>query len=100
MRTLKWDPLFDLEEETSIAIAWISFPSLPHNFFGKEAIFSLVDLLGEFPKRINVGMRKKTREIMEKRVQIKYNYVLKYCKDIMKMNVLSFTLNYTQRRKK
>lgn len=23
MRTLKWDPLFDPEEETSIAIAWI-----------------------------------------------------------------------------
>ncbi|KAK4717903.1 hypothetical protein R3W88_016241 [Solanum pinnatisectum] len=33
MRTLKWDPLFDPEEETTIAIAWISFPSLPPNFF-------------------------------------------------------------------
>ncbi|WMV09222.1 hypothetical protein MTR67_002607, partial [Solanum verrucosum] len=82
MRTLKWDPLFNLEEETSIAIAWISFPSLPPNFFGKEAIFSLaaavekllqvdmatqnkmrpscarvkveVDLMGDFPKRINM----------------------------------------------
>ncbi|KAG5577076.1 hypothetical protein H5410_057210 [Solanum commersonii] len=76
------------KEETSIAIAWISFPSLPPNFYGKEAIFSLtavvgkplqvdmatrnktrpscarvkveVDLLGEFPRRINIGMRMKT----------------------------------------
>ncbi|WMV59076.1 hypothetical protein MTR67_052461 [Solanum verrucosum] len=47
MRTLKWDPLFDPEEETSIAIAWISFPSLPLNFFGKEAIFSLVAVIGK-----------------------------------------------------
>lgn len=41
MGTLKCDPLFDPEEETSIVIALISFPSLPPNFFGKEAIFSL-----------------------------------------------------------
>uniref|UniRef100_A0A0V0ITN9 Putative ovule protein n=1 Tax=Solanum chacoense TaxID=4108 RepID=A0A0V0ITN9_SOLCH len=108
MRTLKWDPMFDSEEETSIAIAWISFPSLPPNFFGKEAIFSLaaavgkplqldmatlnktrpscarvkveVDLMGEFPTRINVGMRKKTGEVVEKWVPIKYDYVPKYCK--------------------
>lgn len=40
MRTLKWDPMFNPKEETSIAIAWISFPSLPPNFFGKEAVFS------------------------------------------------------------
>ncbi|KAK4733162.1 hypothetical protein R3W88_007423 [Solanum pinnatisectum] len=39
MRTLKWDPLFDPEEETTTAMAWISFLSLPSNFFGKETIF-------------------------------------------------------------
>ncbi|XP_060210748.1 uncharacterized protein LOC132637715 [Lycium barbarum] len=87
MRTLKWDPWFDPEEETKIAIAWISFPSLPPNYFVKEAVFSLastvgkplqvdmattnktrpscarvmveVDLLREFPKRINIRMKKK-----------------------------------------
>ncbi|WMV15119.1 hypothetical protein MTR67_008504 [Solanum verrucosum] len=108
MRTLKWDPLFNPEEETSIAIAWISFPSLPPNFFGKEAMFSLaaavgkplqvdmatqnktrpscarvkveVDLMGEFPKRINIVMKKKTGEINEKWIIIKYDYVPKYCK--------------------
>ncbi|WMV41340.1 hypothetical protein MTR67_034725 [Solanum verrucosum] len=109
MRTLKWDPLFDPEEETSTAIAWISFPALPPNFFVREAVFSLatavgkplqvdlatrnqtrpscarvkveVDLLREFPKRINVGVRKKSGDISEKWVKIKYDYVPKYCKN-------------------
>ncbi|KAH0716807.1 hypothetical protein KY290_013066 [Solanum tuberosum] len=108
MQALKWDLLFDLEEETTTAIAWISFPSLPPKFFGKETILSMaaavgrplqvdlatqnktrpscarvkveVDLLGEFSKRKNIGMRKKTREIMEKWVTINYDYVPKYCK--------------------
>lgn len=39
-----------------------------------------VDLLGEFQKKINVGMKKKTGEIMEKWVHIKYDYMPKYCK--------------------
>lgn len=79
--------MFDLEEETSVAIAWISFPALPPNLFGKEAIFSLtasfgkplhvdmktlnktryscvrvnveVNLKGEFPTCINIEVRKK-----------------------------------------
>lgn len=41
MHTFKWEPMFKLEEETSIAVAWISFPSLPPNFFCEEALFSL-----------------------------------------------------------
>lgn len=49
MRTLKWDPIFNAEEETSIAIAWISLPSLPPlpHFFGMEAIFSLASAVGK-----------------------------------------------------
>ncbi|KAG5624938.1 hypothetical protein H5410_010156 [Solanum commersonii] len=97
--------------ETTIAIAWISFPSLPPIFFGKEAVFSLaaavgkplqvdmatmnqtrpscarvkveVDLLREFPKRIKIGMRMKTDEVVEKWVKIKYDYVPKYCQTCM-----------------
>ncbi|KAH0706083.1 hypothetical protein KY285_010615 [Solanum tuberosum] len=107
MRTLKWDPMFNPEEETSTAIAWISFPSLPPNFFGKETIFSLaaavgkplqvdmatrnqtrpscarvkveVDLMKEFPKRIKIGMRKQSGEMMEKWIKIR---------GIMKNNVM------------
>ncbi|KAG5610103.1 hypothetical protein H5410_021384 [Solanum commersonii] len=86
--------MFDPEEETPIMIAWISFPLLPPDFFGKKAIFSLastvekllqvdmatinktrpscvrvkveVDFMGEFPTRINVGMRKKSGEVVQK----------------------------------
>ncbi|KAH0650566.1 hypothetical protein KY284_030478 [Solanum tuberosum] len=41
MRTLKWDPMFNPEEETSIVIAWISFPSppLPQFFWQKSYFF-------------------------------------------------------------
>ncbi|KAH0664979.1 hypothetical protein KY285_026185 [Solanum tuberosum] len=108
MRTLKWDPLFDPEEKTTTAIAWISLPSLPPIFFGKETIFSIataigkplqvdlatnnkirpscarvkveVDLMGDFPKRVNVGIKKKSGEIMAKWITIKYDYLPKYCK--------------------
>lgn len=94
MRTFKWDPLFDLKEETSTTLTWISFPSLPPNFFGKEAIFSLarvvenplqvdmatriqtrpsclrvkvkVDLLQEFLKRTKIRVRKDSGEVMDR----------------------------------
>lgn len=97
----------DPKEETSITIAWISYPSLPPNFFGKETIFSLaravgkplrvdmatrnqtrpscarvkveVDLLQEFPKRIKIGVRQKGGDILEKWAPIKYDYVSRYC---------------------
>ncbi|KAH0664937.1 hypothetical protein KY285_026143 [Solanum tuberosum] len=41
IRTLKWDPWFEPEVETTIGVAWISFPDLPPNFFANEAIFSI-----------------------------------------------------------
>ncbi|KAH0641182.1 hypothetical protein KY285_037768 [Solanum tuberosum] len=37
-RPLKWYPWFVLEEETSIAVAWISFSDLPPNFLAREAV--------------------------------------------------------------
>ncbi|XP_049406305.1 uncharacterized protein LOC125869967 [Solanum stenotomum] len=111
MRTLKWDPMFNSEEETTTAIAWISFPSLPPNFFCKEAVFSLaaavgkplqvdmatknqtkpscarvkveVDLLREFPKRIKIGMRMQNNDVAEKWIKINYDYVPKYCQTSM-----------------
>lgn len=39
--------MFDPEEKTSTTVAWISFRSLPSNFFIKEAIFSLVAEVGK-----------------------------------------------------
>ncbi|KAG5579777.1 hypothetical protein H5410_050404 [Solanum commersonii] len=109
MRILKWKSNFDLEEDTTTAIVWISLSTLPPNFLGKEPVFSMaattvgkplhvdmitlnkthpsctrvkveLDMLGEFPKRINVGMRKKSRKVLERWVTIKYDYVPKYFK--------------------
>lgn len=37
-----------------------------------------VDLLTDFPKHINVGLRKKAREIIERWININFDYVLKY----------------------
>lgn len=108
MRTLKWDPLFDPDEEITTTIAWISLPYLPLNYFLKEAIFSMatvigkplqvdmatknqtrpncarvkveVDLLTEFSQRISIGMRKKdSRETVKRWIKNKYDYVPKYC---------------------
>ncbi|KAG5605256.1 hypothetical protein H5410_026748 [Solanum commersonii] len=92
MRTLKWDPMFNPEEETTITIAWISFPSLPPNFFWRRGCFFTcnggrvkveVDLLNDFPKRIKIEMRMNNEEIMEKWIKIKYDYVPKYCQTCM-----------------
>ncbi|WMV25946.1 hypothetical protein MTR67_019331 [Solanum verrucosum] len=47
MRTLKWEPMFDPEEETSTTIAWISFPCLPPNFFVNEAVFFISNCSGK-----------------------------------------------------
>ncbi|KAG5591557.1 hypothetical protein H5410_042071 [Solanum commersonii] len=108
MRTFKWDPMFKAEAETTTAVAWISFPSLPPNFFGEEAIFSLasavgkplqvdlatrnqtrpscarvkveVDLLKEFPKRIKIGVKRSEELISERWINIRYDYMPKYCK--------------------
>ncbi|KAG5620331.1 hypothetical protein H5410_005549, partial [Solanum commersonii] len=94
MRNLKWDPMFNPEEETSTTIAWISFPSLSSILFGKEAVFFLaiavrkplqveVDLLKEFPKHIKIGLRKQNEEVVEKWIKIKYDYAPKYCQTCM-----------------
>lgn len=106
--TLKWDTLFDPEKETSVAIAWISFPWLTLIFFSKKVVFSLavavekplqvdlamqnkskpscarvkiaVDLFKEFSKRINAGMRLKNGEIKERRI----NLGMIICQNIVK----------------
>ncbi|KAG5581994.1 hypothetical protein H5410_052621 [Solanum commersonii] len=36
MRSFKWNPWFEPKVETTIGVAWISFPDLPLNFFAKN----------------------------------------------------------------
>lgn len=60
MRTFKWESMFNPEEETSIVIAWILFPSLPPNFFCEEAIFSLAVVVGK-PLLVDMTTKNRTR---------------------------------------
>ncbi|XP_019240366.1 PREDICTED: uncharacterized protein LOC109220355 [Nicotiana attenuata] len=113
MRCTKWNPWWTPDEETPIAIAWISFPELPPNFFGKECVFSLaravgnplhvdlatqngtrpscakvkvkVNLLGNIPKRIKIVEEADESGPEEfKLIRIKYDYMPKYCKPCKK----------------
>ncbi|KAH0672741.1 hypothetical protein KY290_024968 [Solanum tuberosum] len=52
--------MFDLEKETSRAIAWISFPTLPPNFFIKEDVFSLAVAVGK-PLQVDLAMKNQIR---------------------------------------
>ncbi|KAK4719583.1 hypothetical protein R3W88_017921 [Solanum pinnatisectum] len=47
MRPLIYDEKFKVTEETTQAMAWISFPNLWPIFFGKESLFSLAAAIGK-----------------------------------------------------
>uniref|UniRef100_A0A0V0IDF8 Putative ovule protein n=1 Tax=Solanum chacoense TaxID=4108 RepID=A0A0V0IDF8_SOLCH len=110
MRTLKWDTWFEPEVETTIGVAWISFPDLPPNFFAKEAIFSIasavgkpltvdmatknqtrpscarvkieVDLTARLPQRVKINEEDDiTGHIKSKWIKIQYDYLPKYCNE-------------------
>lgn len=57
---LKWDSMFNPEEEMSTSIACISFSSLPPNFFREELVFSLAAAVGK-PLQVAVATKNKTR---------------------------------------
>ncbi|XP_070039155.1 uncharacterized protein [Nicotiana tomentosiformis] len=113
MHCSKWNPWWTPNEETPIAIAWISFPELPPNFFRKECVFSLtravgnplhvdlatqngtrpscakvkveVNLLSKFPHRIKiVEEADESGPEKFKWIRIKYDYMPKYCKPCKK----------------
>lgn len=52
--------MFNPEEETTIAIVWISFPALPSNFFVKEDVFSLAAVVGK-PLQVDLATKNQTR---------------------------------------
>ncbi|KAH0706296.1 hypothetical protein KY285_012268 [Solanum tuberosum] len=60
MRPLIYDKKFRVDEETSQAMAWISFPDLWPTFFGREAIFLLASAVGK-PIQLDTATIKKTR---------------------------------------
>lgn len=108
MCTLIYDSRFRVNEETSMAMSWISFPNLLPMFFVKECLFSLastvgkpihvdqatinktrpscarvkvlVDLKGSFPKVVQMNIENvETGEIRTNMIAIQYDYVPKYC---------------------
>lgn len=60
MRTLNWDPWFELDIETTIKVAQISLPDLSPNFFAKEAIFSIASAV-EKPLMLDMDTKNQTR---------------------------------------
>lgn len=108
MRVLKWDPMFNPEEETSTVIApschflQISLEEVAFSLapaVGKSLQDNLatknqtqpscarvkveLDLLGDFPKCMKIGIRSANREILDKWIHIKYDCIPKYCKICM-----------------
>ncbi|KAK4351736.1 hypothetical protein RND71_027254 [Anisodus tanguticus] len=110
MRTFKWDIGFTPEEETSMAVIWLSFPNLPPNFYVPSILFSIAsavgrpiaidaatlnktrpscarvkveaDLLQEHPQRYNIQiMNGEEMETMS--YKIRYDFLPKYCTTCM-----------------
>lgn len=52
--------MFNPKEETSIALAWISFPDLPVQFFIKEALFPIAPAIGK-PLNVDKATNGQTR---------------------------------------
>ncbi|KAK4729999.1 hypothetical protein R3W88_022987 [Solanum pinnatisectum] len=109
MRPLIYDAKCKVEEETTQAMAWISFPDLKPTYFVKEVLFSIatavgkplhldmttinktspscarvkvqVDLLSEFPKHVEMEIiNEMTKESRMENVKIQYDMLPKYCK--------------------
>ncbi|WMV51851.1 hypothetical protein MTR67_045236 [Solanum verrucosum] len=59
-RIQKWTPSFSPRKETSIAMAWISFPSLPCQYFARNALFSMASAVGQ-PLDVDRATNDKTR---------------------------------------
>lgn len=52
MRIFKWHTEFHVEKESTLYPAWISLPRLPLHFFNREALFTMMYLVGN-PLRID-----------------------------------------------
>ncbi|WMV24325.1 hypothetical protein MTR67_017710 [Solanum verrucosum] len=108
MRPLIYDAKFRVDEETTQAMAWISFPDLKPTFFVQEALFSIasvvgkplqldmatinktrpscarvkvqVDLLFNFPKHVEMEIiNEHTKKSRMEQVKVQYDMLPKYC---------------------
>ncbi|XP_060183215.1 uncharacterized protein LOC132613185 [Lycium barbarum] len=60
MRPLLYDTRFKIDEETTMAMAWISFPNLLPTIFVKNSLFSLASAVGK-PLHLDMATINKTR---------------------------------------
>ncbi|WMV08623.1 hypothetical protein MTR67_002008 [Solanum verrucosum] len=109
MRPLIYDSKFKTEEETTQAMAWISFPDLLPTFFGKESLFSIaaavgkpihldkatinntrpscarvkvqVDLAADLPRQVEIEVvDNKHNMVRMVAITVQYDVLPKYCK--------------------
>ncbi|KAG5594237.1 hypothetical protein H5410_035469 [Solanum commersonii] len=74
MRPLIYDAKFKVDEETTQAMAWISFPDLWPTFFVKESLFSLASAVGK-PIQLDMATINKTRPSCA-RVKVQVNLLV------------------------
>ncbi|KAG5585200.1 hypothetical protein H5410_045634 [Solanum commersonii] len=85
MCILIYDSRFKVNEKTTKALAWISFPNLLPIYFVKECMISLASTVGDFPKSITMDIENEVNgEVRMEEIHIKYDYVSFYC-DACKM---------------
>ncbi|WMV32366.1 hypothetical protein MTR67_025751, partial [Solanum verrucosum] len=61
-----WSQRFNLKEETSIALIYISFPSLPPNMFARKALLSIASVVGKplaIDKATQIRSRPNTKRV-------------------------------------
>ncbi|KAF3665760.1 hypothetical protein FXO38_09412 [Capsicum annuum] len=80
MKPLKWDPWFNPVEEMSIAMAWISLPTLPPHYFVKEALFSLSSTVVK-PLQVDLATKNKMRQSCA-RVKVEVDLLAYYPKRV------------------
>ncbi|KAG5595367.1 hypothetical protein H5410_036599 [Solanum commersonii] len=92
MCTLIYDARFQINEETTKALAWISFPNLLPTYFVKECLYSLASTVEE-PVQIDLATINRTKpscarvkvqvdlkgKVRSEKVHIRYDYLPKYC---------------------
>jgi len=79
-RTFPWTLGFNPREETSRAVAWISLPDLPANFFAKKSLLSIASAVGK-PLAIDKATQDRTRPSTA-RVKVLINLLNKHPKRV------------------
>ncbi|PKU64858.1 hypothetical protein MA16_Dca019935 [Dendrobium catenatum] len=92
MRILKWNPFFDVKEESPIVPIWISFPNLRLHFFNTK-VLDVLGLIFGHPLQTDQATASRTRPSVA-RVLVEVDITKKYANEVW---VGSKTLGYLQK---